>query len=179
MLAGAALTLSFFFLLQRHINTDSDSELILNVFAESLVQSSKGNMPEHSNGKEGDNANMVESVFQAMEAVMTQCKGGYAGMYLINGVGLVGFRDPHGIRPMVFGSRKSPKYRGNDEFDADGIPRTPARMNHERTLDYVMASESVAIDTLGFHLIRYVKRLEFDVFGLRRILIFFFYLRSH
>ena len=53
---------------------------------------------------------MVENIFQAMEAVMTKCKGGYAGLYLINGVGLVGFRDPHGIRPMVFGSRKSPRF---------------------------------------------------------------------
>ena len=84
---------------------------------------------------------------------MTQCEGGYAGLYLINGVGLVGFRDPHGIRPMVFGSRKSPRLE--TQFDAHGVPSTPAHMaNAERTLDYVMASESVAIDTLGFKLIR-------------------------
>lgn len=98
---------------------------------------------------------MVENVFTAMEAVMTKCKGGYAGLYLINGVGLVGFRDPHGIRPMVFGSRKSPRFE--TKFDKSGVPDTPARMASERTLDYVMASESVAIDTLGFKLIRYVK----------------------
>lgn len=98
---------------------------------------------------------MVENVFGAMEAVMTKCKGGYAGLYLINGVGLVGFRDPHGIRPMVFGSRKSPRFETT--FDKSGVPDTPARMANERTLDYVMASESVAIDTLGFKLIRYVK----------------------
>lgn len=95
---------------------------------------------------------MVENVFGAVEAVMTQCKGGYAGLYLVNGVGLVGFRDPHGIRPMVFGSRKSPRFE--TEFDSEGVPNTPARMANERTLDYVMASESVAIDTLGFKLIR-------------------------
>ena len=98
---------------------------------------------------------MVENVFGAMEAVMTKCKGGYAGLYLVNGVGLVGFRDPHGIRPMVFGSRKSPRFETT--FDKSGVPDTPARMANERTLDYVMASESVAIDTLGFKLIRYVK----------------------
>lgn len=78
---------------------------------------------------------MTEAIFDAMTSVMTQCKGGYAGMYFINGVGLVGFRDPHGIRPMVFGTRPS----SNGQTD------------------YVMASESVAIDTLSFNLARDIK----------------------
>jgi amidophosphoribosyltransferase len=95
---------------------------------------------------------MVEKVFEAMGKVMTECKGGYAGIYLVNGVGLVGFRDPHGIRPMVFGSRKSPRFE--TKFDQNGVPSTPARMDKEHTLDYVMASESVAMDTLGFKLVR-------------------------
>lgn len=76
---------------------------------------------------------MVEAVFGAVESVMRECKGGYAGLYLINGVGLLGFRDPNGIRPMVFGTRAS----------SDG-----------EKMDYAMASESVAIDTLGFQLKR-------------------------
>ena len=63
---------------------------------------------------------------------MEKCKGGYAGLFLINGVGLVGFRDPHGIRPIVYGSRKG----------------------SQGDLDYVFSSESVAIDTLGFTLMR-------------------------
>lgn len=71
---------------------------------------------------------------------MEQCEGGYAGLYLINGVGLVGFRDPHGIRPIVFGSRKSVSSPG--------------------ALDYGMASESVAIDTLGFDLVRDINAGE-------------------
>jgi amidophosphoribosyltransferase len=100
---------------------------------------------------------MVEKVFEAMQNVMTECHGGYAGIYFINGVGLVGFRDPHGIRPMVFGSRKSPRFE--TEFDKYGVPTTPARMSTEHTLDYVMASESVAIDTLGFKLVRYETTL--------------------
>lgn len=101
----------------RHINTDSDSELLLNIFADGMAT------------KRGD---MVDTVFGAMEQVMSKCEGGYAGLYLINGVGLVGFRDPHGIRPIVFGTREK----------GDG------------SLDYAMASESVAIDTLGFKLNR-------------------------
>lgn len=136
---------------QRHINTDSDSELLLNVFAEGLTAAEK-------------KADIVETVFGAIEAVMRDCKGGYAGMYLINGIGLVGFRDPHGIRPLVFGTRKSKKTgggsngvaeNGGDQTGTESVPSTPARMSTSgKTHDYVMASESVAIDTLGFTLVR-------------------------
>jgi len=108
----------------RHINTDSDSELLLNIFADGLV---KANTAE--------NLTMTEAIFTAMKSVMAQCEGGYAGMYFINRIGLVGFRDPHGIRPMVVGSRPS---------------------SNGKT-DYVMASESVAIDTLRFKLDRDIK----------------------
>jgi amidophosphoribosyltransferase len=118
----------------------------LNIFAEGLTKqmaSIKAN-PD----------SMKEAIFTAMENVMTQCEGGYAGLYLINGVGLVGFRDPHGIRPIVFGSRLSPQVKSGT-VDANGVPMTPAQMtNSHKTLDYVMASESVAIDALGFTLVR-------------------------
>jgi len=109
---------------QRHANTDSDSELLLNIFAESMA--SKGKLSSDD---------MVENIFSSMENVMTRCEGGYAGVYLINGVGLVGFRDPHGIRPIVFGTREA----------------------SESKSDYVMTSESVAVDTLGFNLVRDIK----------------------
>jgi len=112
--------------LGRHVNTDSDSELLLNAFAEALTK------------VDSKNAGMKKTIFEAITMVMKQCEGGYAGMYLINGVGLVGFRDPHGIRPMVFGSR--PAENGK--------------------VDYVIASESVAIDTLGFKLERDIKAGE-------------------
>jgi amidophosphoribosyltransferase len=98
-------------------------------------------------------SDMTNKIFKAMEQVMSKCKGGYAGLYLINGIGLVGFRDPHGIRPIVFGSRPS-KTRGA----VSSVPATPAKMkNASGSLDYVMASESVAIDTLGFNLVRDIK----------------------
>jgi len=132
----------------RHVNTDSDSELLLNVFAEGLTKTLG---PEKKDGLD-----MKEAVFSAMESVMAQCEGGFAGMYLINGVGLVGFRDPHGIRPMVFGSRKA------KHLDTEGVngavPSTPARMTSaSKTLDFCMASESVALDTLGFTVVRDIK----------------------
>ena len=130
--------------LQRHVNTDSDSELLLNIFAEALTKTLG---PEKKDGLD-----MKEAVFSAMESVMAQCEGGYAGLYLINGVGLVGFRDPHGIRPMVFGSRKA---NGEPTKSADSVPSTPARMTGaSKTLDFCMASESVALDTLGFTVVR-------------------------
>jgi amidophosphoribosyltransferase len=84
---------------------------------------------------------------------MEQCRGGYATVYLINGVGLVGFRDPNGIRPLVVGCRS------NDPKDDGEIWTAQSMQQHTRNkkLDYCLASESVAIDTLGFQLVRYVQ----------------------
>ena len=98
--------------------------------------------------------NYARDIFEAMEGVMRQCKGGYSGLYLVNGVGLVGFRDPQGIRPIVFGSRVSGK-TGGGKVAFEEPPGTPRKMSDAgRSLDYCLASESVAIDTLGFKLIR-------------------------
>ena len=102
---------------------------------------------------DGDELDMTDRIFKAIETVMAKCKGGYAGMYLINGIGLVGFRDPHGIRPIVFGSRPA-----KTDNIGSGVPQTPAKMNKASgSLDYCMASESVAIDTLGFELVRDIR----------------------
>mmetsp|Transcript_23608 Transcript_23608/g.26922 ORF Transcript_23608/g.26922 Transcript_23608/m.26922 type:complete len:568 (-) Transcript_23608:1691-3394(-) len=132
---------------QRHINTDSDSELLLNVFADSLTVQT----PSDGTQSKG----MVDSIFYAVEQVMSKCIGGYAGLYLINGIGIVGFRDPHGIRPIVFGSRPAKM----SASASAGVPATPAKMKQAAgSLDYVMASESVAIDTLGgFKLVRDIR----------------------
>ena len=132
----------------RHVNTDSDSELLLNIFAEHLTQQHRRN-----------NKNMEEAIFAAITQVMKECRGGYAGLYLVNGFGLVAFRDPRGICPLVFGCRKrtSSSSSSSSSMDEEGIPRTPAQMEDaEKKYDYVVSSESVAIDTLGFQLIRYV-----------------------
>ncbi|WP_106477198.1 amidophosphoribosyltransferase [Phytohalomonas tamaricis] len=101
----------------RHINTSSDSEVLLNVFA-------------HELGKQGMQIG-AEDIFDAVRRVHRRCKGGYAAVAIVNGLGLVAFRDPNGIRPVVFGKRET----------ADGP-------------EYMIASESVALDVAGFELIR-------------------------
>ncbi len=104
---------------RRHLNTTSDSEILLNVFAHELGQHA-------GNGRlEPDN------ILDAVEAVHRRCSGGYAVVALIVGYGLVAFRDPHGIRPVVLGVR---------ETDS-GVER-------------MVASESVALDAVGFELER-------------------------
>ncbi|MEZ5555794.1 amidophosphoribosyltransferase [Haliea sp.] len=101
----------------RHLNTDSDSEVLLNVFAHEL----------QTLGKLSPTA---EDVFQAVTAVHRRCRGGYAAVALIVDYGVVGFRDPLGIRPLVVGVRKT------DAGD-----------------EYMLASESVALDVLGFRML--------------------------
>jgi amidophosphoribosyltransferase len=102
----------------RHVNTDSDSEVLLNVFAHELERERA-----HEPG--------ADDIFAAVRRVHQRCRGAYAAVAMIIGVGIVGFRDPNGIRPLVFGSR-------------DG----------EHGREYMIASESVALDILGFQLIR-------------------------
>ena len=181
----------------RHVNTDSDSELLLNLFAEQLTQQTRHmnitKTDTASNGKgqtplTTNTQTMQNAIFAAMTQVMEKCHGGYAGLYLINGYGLVGFRDPNGIRPLVFGCRKAETINTTtttttttatttttsaamnrmnsssrnssmnsivDVLDEEGIPMTPKNMEHSsHQLDYCICSESVALDTLGFKLIR-------------------------
>ena len=103
---------------RRHINTDSDSEVLLNVLAHELqIQDRMELTPDH--------------IFKAVAGVHARARGGYACIALLLGYGLVAFRDPHGIRPLVLGERVT----------AEG---------HE----YAVASESVALDVLGFKRLR-------------------------
>ncbi|MEJ2566637.1 MAG: amidophosphoribosyltransferase [Gammaproteobacteria bacterium] len=103
---------------RRHINTDSDSEILLNVFAHELQAQGKLRLTE-------------DDIFNAVAGVHRRCRGAYAAVVLIIGYGIVAFRDPHGIRPVVFGKRDTPK-----------------------GAEYMVASESVAMDLLGFQLVR-------------------------
>jgi len=98
----------------RHLNTSSDSEILLNVFAHELA-------------KQSNNGLNAQYILNAVEAVHRRCSGGYAVVALIVGYGVVAFRDPHGIRPAVMGVRRT----------LNGIER-------------MVASESVALDALGF-----------------------------
>ncbi len=106
---------------RRHLNTGSDSELLLNVFAHELASLSNGRLD-------------VADIFRAVEAVHRRCRGGYAVVALIIGHGIVAFRDRHGIRPAVIGRRET---RGG--------------------VEHMIASESVALDALGFDLVRDVR----------------------
>jgi amidophosphoribosyltransferase len=102
----------------RHVNTNSDSEVLLNVFAHELALRGKLRPSE-------------EDIFAAVSKVHERCRGGYAVVAMVTGYGLVGFRDPNGIRPIVFGQRHT-----------------------DEGVEYMIASESVALDVLGFTVIR-------------------------
>lgn len=106
----------------RHINTTSDSEVLLNVFAHELQRQGKL-VPESSD------------IFAAVERVHDRVKGGYAVVAVITGYGILAFRDPNGIRPLVYGKRVLEN--GEEEF--------------------MVASESVALDVAGFELVRDIE----------------------
>ncbi|RSR49172.1 amidophosphoribosyltransferase, partial [Acinetobacter baumannii] len=76
----------------RHMNTDSDSEVLLNVFAHELQ-------------KIGTLNPTPEDIFHTVSRVHERCQGAYGVVAMITGHGLVGFRDPNGIRPLIYGSR--------------------------------------------------------------------------
>ncbi len=103
---------------RRHLNTTSDSEVLLNVFASELQ-------------RVGTPRITPADVFAALAAVYRRCRGGYAVVAMIIGHGILGFRDPNGIRPLVLGERRTP-----------------------RGTEWMLASESVALDSLSFRLVR-------------------------
>lgn len=80
----------------RHLNTNSDSEVLLNIFAHELFERKKKNLS-------------VDDIFAAVNGVFSRCSGGYAVVSMISGYGLVAFRDPHGIRPLCYGKKETTK----------------------------------------------------------------------
>lgn len=103
---------------RRHINTDSDSEVLLNVLAHELqIQDRRTLSPDN--------------IFKAVAGTHARCVGGYAVVSMLLGYGVLAFRDPNGIRPLVLGERDTAAGK-----------------------EYAVASESVALDILGFKLLR-------------------------
>jgi len=103
---------------RRHLNTQSDTEVLLNIFAHELQKDYQKELT-------------AESVFRAVKGVFESSSGGYAVVSMILNKGLVAFRDPNGIRPIVIGTRES-----------------------DQGTEYMVASESVALDVLGYKLLR-------------------------
>ena len=109
----------------RHINTSSDTEVLLNVFAHELQKRVTSTRLE------------AADVFGAVRRVHQRARGGYAVITMIAGRGILAFRDPWGIRPVVLGRR-----------DTVMGP------------EYMIASESVALDALGYELVRDLRAGE-------------------
>lgn len=106
---------------RRHLNTDSDSEILLNVLAHELANEKSLQFKP-------------DDIFSAVSGVHRRCKGAYAVVAMITDVGVLAFRDPYGIRPLVYGVRES-----------------------KQGMEYMVASESVALDVLGYSLVRDVS----------------------
>ncbi|WP_439327534.1 amidophosphoribosyltransferase [Lonepinella sp. BR2357] len=108
-------------LARRHVNTNSDSEALLNILAHHIDHIDKAILSP-------------QDVFTAIRATNQDIKGAYACVAMIIGHGLVAFRDPNGIRPLVLGQREE-----------------------KGKMEYMFASETVALDTVGFEFVRDVK----------------------
>ncbi len=103
----------------RHVNTNSDSEVLLNVLAHELQEGAANYKLDPA------------TIFAAVSGMHRRCRGAYAVVAMIAGYGLLAFRDPYGIRPLVYG-----------------------KMETEHGTEYLVSSESVALDALGFELVR-------------------------
>jgi amidophosphoribosyltransferase len=103
----------------RHVNTNSDSEVLLNVLAHELQAAAGGHRLTPG------------AIFEAVKGVHRRVRGAYAVVAMIAGYGLLAFRDPFGIRPLVIGKNVT-----------------------EHGTEFMVASESVAVDSLGFEMLR-------------------------
>ncbi len=106
---------------RRHLNTGSDSEVLLNVFAHELQIRTNGRPTP-------------DQIFDAVDAVHKRCSGGYAVVAMIIGHVIVAFRDPNAIRPIVIGCRDT-----------------------DEGAEFIVASESVALDLLQFERLRDIQ----------------------
>jgi len=103
----------------RHVNTNSDSEVLLNVLALELERAAQHHRLD------------PDAIFRAVSGVHKRCRGAYAVVAMIAGYGMLAFRDPFGIRPLIIGK--------NEQMGGS---------------EYIVASESVGIEPLGFQVLR-------------------------
>jgi len=139
----------------RHINTGSDSEVLLNILAGALLEAlsgrSRGSSDETAEmevadgvptpvtdivGAEGATGPTLDDLLHAARTCISRCIGGYAVVAMVTGYGILAFRDPHGIRPLVYGKRRI----GAGEPGAAG----------EGQYEWMVASESGALSALGY-----------------------------
>ena len=158
----------------RHINTGSDSEVLLNILAGALLDtvSSRASSPpvaDHmrettpstSCGRPPASAANTgaseEDVLHAARVCMSRCIGGYAVVSMVTGWGILAFRDPHGIRPLVYGRRKVGHDPGADVSPTRELAAAPAADDDTTTdadgYEWMVASESGALSALGFELV--------------------------
>lgn len=117
---------------RRHLLTHSDTEIVLNLFAENLAKETSGSESSTPAQLEFD------QICASLKEVFRRLNGSYSVVTLIADQGLLAFRDPHGIRPLVFGKRAG-------------------RRDQETGDAYMVASESVALSFLGFEIVRDLK----------------------
>ena len=118
----------------RHVNSDSDSEVLLNLFANELNNLNYVMKNQHIDTEH-------EHIFEVVKRVFTKCKGGYSVIIIVNNIGMIAFRDPHGIRPLSFGIRKN-KWN----ITTLGGTGLYGSKNASGENDYIFASENIAID---------------------------------
>lgn len=116
----------------RYLNTSSDSEVLLNVLADEVANLRKTKL-------------QASDIFSALKKVYARIKGSYSVLALIAGHGLLAFRDPNGIRPLILGKRETPA-----------------------GTEYAVASESVTLDTLGFEIVKDISPGEAVFIDLKR-----------
>lgn len=119
--------------MRRHTNTKSDSEVLLNVIADEILHLTRTKLTP-------------EILFKSLSITMKKVYGSYSVILLIADFGLVGFRDPYGIRPLSMGIR-----------------------NHTEFLpEYMIASESVAMSTLGYEFLQDIEPGEAVIIDMKR-----------
>ena len=124
---------------RRHLLTQSDTEVVLNLFAEALAQ-----QPQV-----GESSDLqFDQICAGVKDIFTRVNGSYSIVTLVADQGLVAFRDPHGIRPLIWGRRKEKRKDASSPPGAGELPTGEAHM---------IASESVALSFLGYEIVRDIK----------------------